>query len=203
MHAMHNWHLSSMSAMNLDLHEFTATALGQIDQLNAPSCLLCMLSHTFPHTKSSVEGMMPCHLISIDLGGGFHACNILLPHGGSITKVGLACRPFHWSCAGPILSKSLLPMCVSRLAFEGLLLMLHILTTLNHCVLMVMSSSIDISICMVRVLPNPWKHLKVGWGKGAHDCPSMIQENSQLLWKIIINWASWSSLSKHVAYVIG
>ena len=93
-------------------------------------------------------------------------------------------------------------MYMSRLAIQGPLLMLHILTTLNYCLLMVMSSSTDISISTVRVLLGPWKHLKVSGGKRAHDCPSMFRENSQLLRKIIISWASWSSLSKHVAYVI-
>ena len=43
--------------------------------------------------------------------------------------------------------------------------MMHNQTTLNHCVLMVMSSSTGISMFTMHVFPGPWKNVKVGGEK--------------------------------------
>lgn len=67
--AMHMKQLSSISTINLALHELITTALCQIDQMKAHSFLLYSLSHTFPHFSLSHKVRLPCHLMIIDLGG--------------------------------------------------------------------------------------------------------------------------------------
>lgn len=61
----HMWHLSSMSVLNLALHEFTRIALYQIAQMKAPFFLLLISSQTLPHLsfKRGNEHVIPCHLL--------------------------------------------------------------------------------------------------------------------------------------------
>ena len=51
-------------ATTLALHKFTENALCQIDQMNAYSFLLDIVSHKFPHFNLSLVRTMPCHLIT-------------------------------------------------------------------------------------------------------------------------------------------
>ena len=76
---LHIQHLLSISVINLVIQEFIANALCQIDQMKAPSFVLHTKSRTFPHFNLSLCGMMPYHLVTIVLGGGFQACNMFLP----------------------------------------------------------------------------------------------------------------------------
>lgn len=68
----HTCHLSSMSVLNLTLHEFITIVLYQSNQMKAPFLLLLISSQTLPHL-SLREGMtMPCHAMpSLDdsIGG--------------------------------------------------------------------------------------------------------------------------------------
>ena len=63
------------------------------------------------------------------------------------------------------------------------LLIVHTHTNLNHLALMVMSSSLGVSILIIRVLIAPWKHLRVVGGKGAHEHSSIIGLNTLLIKK--------------------
>ena len=84
--AMHIWHLSLIVVLNLAPHELTTIALCQIDQMKAPSLLLCILSHALPHFNLSLGGMMSCHLVTTDLGRGFCGCNMFPSYGICVTK---------------------------------------------------------------------------------------------------------------------
>lgn len=52
--------------INRALQELTAISLSQIDQMNAPSFLLQVLSQTFPHFDFRFGDKMPCRLVKID-----------------------------------------------------------------------------------------------------------------------------------------
>lgn len=105
---------------------------------------------------------MPCHLVTIDLGGGFCACNMFL----LVAKVSLrkSSHQFHCSHVGSMLNLSILPMHTSISGFQITMLMVQILINLNHRALMVMSSSIGASTVMMRVLIGIWKQLRICGG---------------------------------------
>lgn len=67
----HIWDLSFTSVVSLALQEFTTTTLCQIAQINAPSFLLRILSHTFPHLRLALGGRSTYHLSRIVVGGEF------------------------------------------------------------------------------------------------------------------------------------
>ena len=75
----HMWHLSFDICNWMHSPGVDCKSLFQIDQMKAPSLLLWVQSHTFPHFKVRLIVRMLCHLVNIDPGNGFATCYRFLP----------------------------------------------------------------------------------------------------------------------------